>query len=61
MADKKKYPRKFVNFDPDNKEEMELFKYLERLKFGEFSKETKAYWMEQMRKENKSHARMEGI
>lgn len=49
--EKKKYPRKFVNFDPENKEEMKLFKALEGLKFGEFSKETKRMWIDKLRKE----------
>ena len=49
--DKKKYPRKFVNFDPDNKEEMALFNWLRRLGFGEFSKQTKDYWMEKMKED----------
>lgn len=51
MTDKKKYPRKFVNFDPDNKEEVKLFKYLEGLKFGRFSKETKEYWLNKMKED----------
>lgn len=47
----KKYIRKNVPFDPDNKEEKELYEWLQKLPHGLFSAETKKYWFERMMKD----------
>jgi hypothetical protein len=44
----KKYLRKNVPFDPDNKEEMTLYQWLQSLPHGKFSEVTKKYWMKKM-------------
>ena len=55
MNKSKEYLRKNVSFSPDNEEEMNLYKLLDSLKYGEFSKRTKEFWKEELlRKEKQS-------
>ncbi|KRF35865.1 hypothetical protein [Paenibacillus sp. Soil787] len=41
----KKYPCKSVSFDPTNESDMELFKELQKLGHGVFTKTTKDFWL----------------
>lgn len=49
MRKGKYYPRKFVNFNPDDKEDMKLYNDLKRLGHGDFSEMTKAHWKKQLK------------
>lgn len=46
----KKYERKNVPFDLTKGDERELYEWLQKLRHGQFSEETKAYWMKKMRR-----------
>jgi hypothetical protein len=41
---KKKYPRKWINFNEENESDMKLYEELKRLPHGKFTEETKEYW-----------------
>lgn len=49
----KQYLRKNVSFDPENKDEMKLYEWLSKLKYGRFSEETKAFWLKKMKGEER--------
>lgn len=51
--DMKKYERKNVSFDLSKDEEKELYEWLQKLPHGQFSAETKEYWMKKMKEERK--------
>lgn len=59
--DMKKYLRKNTSFDPDDKEEMELYQWLKSLDHGKFSDKTKAYWMKEMSKAKMKEDRNEHV
>lgn len=46
-----KYIKKNVVFNPDNEEDMELYKQLQALPHGDFSSRTKELWKKELCKE----------
>lgn len=48
---KSNYISKQVSFTRDNDEEMRLYKWLQKLPHGQFSAETKNYWLSKMKGE----------
>lgn len=47
----KKYLHKSVMFDSNSPEEVELWKWLKHLPYGEFSRQSKLFWKEQFEKD----------
>ena len=47
----KKYNKKNVVFNPDSEEDMELYKQLQALPYGDFTERTKELWRKELGKE----------